>query len=476
VDVITTDSGCDDDAGSITIVATGTDLVYSIDGGANFSTDNVFEGLAAGTYTILIMDANGEMSGTTATVAATEVPVIVAVETSQPDCAGGLGSMAVTATGTDLLYSMDGGATFQGNGFFLDLEAGTYDLVVINAAGCTATQTVELVVVGAPVINSVEVVAPVCAGDANGSISVVASGTPAFTYSIDGGATFQADALFSNVPAGTYTLVVEDADGCSTSQEVVVADPPLVQADLVTVLSENCSGLCDGTIYVVSFAATTYALDDGPTQEEGLWVALCPGTYTVFLANDNGCTADTTVVIGDGAVVVAGFTADPLEPTSGTSIAFTNTSEGAATYIWDFGGLDISLEEEPFFNFPEGMATLEVCLTATDTAGCFDVYCEVITASPEVEFTVPNIFSPNGDGVNDIFGVTGNPGALSSFSLEVFNRFGQLLFSGDRIGMAWDGRTFAGEPASEGTYFWVLRFQVSGSAAEERSGHLTLVR
>jgi gliding motility-associated-like protein len=164
-----------------------------------------------------------------------------------------------------------------------------------------------------------------------------------------------------------------------------------------------------------------------------------------------------------------------MDPTPGTSIAFTNTSEGAATYIWDFGGLDISLEEQPFYNYPEGLATLEVCLTATDTAGCFDVYCEVITASPDEEFTVPNIFSPNGDGVNDIFGVSGNPGGVSGFSLEVFNRFGQLLFSGDRIGMAWDGRTFAGEPAPEGTYFWVLRFQVNGSA-EERSGHLTLVR
>src|SRR5690606_19786880 len=147
-------------AGSITIIATGTDLEYSIDAGTNFQTSNVFTGLAAGEYNIVVMDGSGATVGTTVTLVAPEIPVIDDISTEAPDCGLSNGSLSIAATGTDLQYSTDGGGNFQPSPVFADLAAGTYEVVVVNDAGCTANATVTLEASNAPEIDGVDVTLP----------------------------------------------------------------------------------------------------------------------------------------------------------------------------------------------------------------------------------------------------------------------------------------------------------------------------
>ena len=477
VDVTVEDLDCEGNGGTITITATGSGaLLYSIDGGLTYQEEAVFEGVAPGVYTIVVQDGSGQTATAQATVSGPEIPVIDNVLVEAPSCGVDNGSITVVATGTGLQYSVDGGVVFQAGGTFAGLAAGVYTVVVVNADGCTATEEVSLSPGDAPVIDAITVTAPTCTGDVNGSFTIAATGQGTLTYSIDGGTTVQEQPFFGELAAGTYTVLVSDTAGCTTSTTVELTDPAPVVITLATVADETCFDNCDGTISVVADAAVSFTLNGNDPQATGTWEALCAGNYVVQALDANGCAADTTLVIEAGNVVLAGFSVDADAYAPGAVVTFTNSSTGAVQFAWDFDGFGTSAEVAPAFTYPEGVDSIQVCLTAVDAQGCFDEACLFLFQLGPGTFEVPNIFSPNGDGRNDIFAVIGDPGPLRSFSLEVFNRYGQLLFTTDRIRGAWDGRTFAGEPASEGTYFWVLRYTTEGGQGEERSGHLTLVR
>ncbi|MBX2979279.1 MAG: gliding motility-associated C-terminal domain-containing protein [Flavobacteriales bacterium] len=474
-DVVVENSGCGNDSGSITITATGTDLQYSIDGGTTFQTDNTFTGLAAGSYTVVVINGEGESDSAVVEVLAAEVPVIDGVTTVQPACGAADGSITVTASGTDLQYSIDGGTTLQIDPFFGGLVAGSYAVLVINADGCTATTAVDLSSSNAPVIDQVLSVDPLCSGDANGSIEVQATGAAPLQYSLDG-VVFQASATFTGLAAGNYTVVVQDAAGCTASTQVVLNDPAPIDLTNVEISDESCANLCDGIVNVVGTGGVLFSLDGGTPQASPFFSELCPATYTLQVSNANGCTASAPFVVGPGANIAASFTADPLVVVgAGTPVTLTNTSVDAATYLWTFGSFGISFEENPVFTFPDGVESVQVCLQASSIQGCLDTACVLITRSDIGDLELPNVFTPNGDGVNDGFGVFGNTTGITDFSLEVRNRYGQVIFLADRVGMVWDGRQFAGEQVPEGTYFYVLNYTQAGTA-ESRTGHVTLVR
>ncbi len=397
VDVITTGTGCNGDDGSITIIATGTDLQYSIDDGTTFQTGNMFTGLTAGSYMVMVMDSSGTAVSTVVTLLPAEVPVIDDILVVHPGCGASDGSITITATGTDLEYSIDGGATFLNTPVFNDLMEGEYVVVVRNSAGCEVSTTVQLT-------------------------------------------------------AGTVVI------------------------DTVDVSPESCVGNCDGSVQVTVTGEVVFSINGGATQDNGFFDDLCPGSYTVLAVDSNGCTAAVDVVVDGGAVVIAGFTADPtevLEP--GTTVALINSSQGAESYLWDFDGSFTSQEENPLYQFPENTESVTICLTATSIQGCTDTYCMDLEFTGAGELVVPNIFTPNGDGNNDTFAVQGNTNGITQFLLEVYNRYGQVLFSADRVGMAWDGRQLAGQVVTEGTYFYALTYTRNG-VEEVRTGHLTLLR
>lgn len=477
-DVEVVDPGCDGNDGSITVTASGQELTYSIDGGETFQGTPVFEGLSGGTYTVVVQDVEGGAASTEVVLTAPTLPVIDTVVVVEPTCGAENGSIAVQATGGDpLQYSIDGGNSFQAGAQFTDLPAGTYQVVVLSD-GCTAALEVVLTEAEAPQIEGVQAVGPTCFGDEDGSITVTATGAAPLSYSVDGGLTTQTDGTFTGLPVGTYTLVVQDTNGCAVNQEVVLDEPPPVLLNAVEISAESCAGLCDGSILLEAEGADLFSLNNDAPQQTPAFDGLCPGSYTVTVSNLNGCTVSGQAVVEPGVVVQAAFSASPTLVTEpGTPVVFADSSVGAVTYVWDFAGLGGSEEQSPTFTFPLEEGTAEVCLTVTSFNGCTDTACAIITferASNEVD--VPNVFSPNGDGVNDTFGISGDPGPLRSFSLQVFNRWGQLIFAGDRVAMAWDGRQVSGEALSEGTYFWVLDYTPEAGTQVQRTGHVTLVR
>lgn len=471
---------CDGLGGSITVVATGEQpLEYSIDGGNTFQSSGVFTGLSGGVYEVVVRDPGGNTDTATVELVTPPTPAITALDIVAPTCGGTDGVISITASsGGPLLFSADGGVTFQAGATFQGLAAGSYTVVVATGS-CAVDSTVVLNAASAPVIEAVNTQQVRCFGEASGVVTVVASGgTPPLQYSINGGDSFQGDPEFTGLVAGTYAVVVQDAVGCASSIGVTLTEPEQVRILSVEVSAESCAGSCDGAIEVLATGTTTYAINDGDPQGTGVFSGLCPGEVLVSAANANGCTADSVVVVEPGTLIQAGFTASPtVVLDADTPVVFTNTSVGASIYLWDFAGLGTSFEASPTFTFGLDAGTAEVCLTVESFNGCVDSTCVILSfGRPPSTVEVPNVFSPNGDGNNDTFSLIGDPGPVRNFSLQVFNRWGQLIFDGTRVAEAWDGRQGSGEQLSEGTYFWVLRYTPEQDTAVERTGHVTLLR
>jgi gliding motility-associated-like protein len=317
--VAVTDPTCGNNNGQIVITAAGgtPPLQYSIDNGVTFQASNTFGSLGTGTYDIVVEDAAGCTVGTQVTLTDPGAPTISNVATTDPTCGNTNGDITITAGGgtPPLQYSIDNGVTFQAGNNFAGLGAGTYDIVVEDAAGCTASTQVTLTDIGGATISNVATTDPTCNGGSDGDITITATGgTSPLQYSIDNGVTFQAGNNFTGLPAGTYDIVVEDGTGCQTTTQVTLTDPPAV-AWTAVITDENC-GAGDGQIVLTGSGGDggpyTYSIDNGVTfQASGTFGSLSAGSYNVVVMDASGCTtAAIETVGGTGGATITGFTED----------------------------------------------------------------------------------------------------------------------------------------------------------------------
>jgi gliding motility-associated-like protein len=282
--------------------------------------------------------------------------------------------------------------------------AGLYRLTVANPAnGCTASDEVVVTEAPAPAIRDT-IQQPDCFRN-RGVIQVSASGAGPFSFSADGGASYQSEALFSNRSPGNYTLVVRDQYGC-TASETVTVNPPFV-----------------------------------PQLELPDWLVIS---------------------LGDSI---------RLEPS-------TNIPAGqVAEWMWSPSeGLSCDDCERPW---AEPFRSSRYQLTVTDLNGCTAQASVTLQVDRSRVVYPPNVFSPNGDGLNDRFTIYGR--AVTEIKLlQVFDRWGNQLFLGERLtpgeeGQGWDG-TYRGQDMSPGVYVWMAVIVFVDGEEAVLSGDISIVR
>jgi gliding motility-associated-like protein len=201
------------------------------------------------------------------------------------------------------------------------------------------------------------------------------------------------------------------------------------------------------------------------------------GNYILTITDSNNCSSQfggsNGVNISQTFSVVASFTANPTTGETPLSVNFTNTTTGATNYSWDFGTGDFSIAVNPTYVYvPLGNFT--VCLIADNGAACADTACSTIDIYLNSVFVIPNVFTPNGDNVNDVFAVQAV--GLSTMDAEVFNRWGQKEFEWHTTNGGWDGRTASGIIAPDGTYFFTIKAKGIDGKEYFEKGSFTLIR
>jgi gliding motility-associated-like protein len=194
-----------------------------------------------------------------------------------------------------------------------------------------------------------------------------------------------------------------------------------------------------------------------------------------------GCKVDTTLVnyVCTSAPPVADFTMNPNPTTiTNTLVNFTNqSSANSSSFNWVFGdGFGTSTDVNPTYVYPNTQpGSYEVCLTAATNAGCEHTTCQIVVVNDEFLIYVPNAFTPDGDGLNDVFMPVINGYEVESFKMYIFNRWGEMIFETSFPNVGWDG-TYLGNPPKQDVYVW--RIEVKDAVSGEKKqfhGHVTLL-
>lgn len=470
-------------------LTSGVSYDWSGPAGYTSSTQNPTGITTAGTYTVTVTDpANG------CTATATQV---VNTNTTPPDATAG---PAQTLTCTSAFVNLSGssstfGATFSwtGPGSFTSTAAGpsvtlagTYTLTVTDPAnGCTATTTQDVnPSAGAPDISTGGTVNITCA---NSSVSLSgASTTSGVTYSWTGPSGFTSTSATPSGVAtpGTYTLTITDpANGCtSTSTQTVGTNTTAPIASGGPDQSISCSGTSatlngTGSSSGVNFVYT-WTTADGTVISGGSTATpnVSGGNYTLTVTDtSNGCSSTDVVGVTQAVSPTASFSATPTSGMIPLDVAFTNSSVNADSYSWNFGNGSTAAGASPSDVTYDQYGNYVVTLIVTNsTSGCSDTMTVNIFADANSIITVPNIFTPNGDGHNELFSVTSF--AITTFKAQIFDRWGLKMSEWTDVNGGWDGKAKNGSPAPDGTYYYIIDAKGFDGKEYNFKGYLSLVR
>ncbi|MBL0052114.1 MAG: SprB repeat-containing protein [Bacteroidetes bacterium] len=355
---VTTNGGSD---GSANVTATGgvSPFTYLW---SNGSTGTVISGIGAGVYTITVTDNSNSTLSCIVTINEPTCNEVVSGLVIDVLCNGGTdASIDVTVTGNNgtVTYLWNDGDTNEDR---TGLAAGTYTVTATDAAGCieTATFTVTepalLGMSGTPTDVTTN-------GGNNGSIDVTATGgTPAYTYLWNDGDTNEDR---SGLTAGTYTVTVTDANGCTEEATFTINEPGCNEVVSGLVIDVLCNGGTDASIDVTvtgNNGTVTYLWNDGDTNEDR--TGLAAGTYTVTATDAAGCIETATFTVTEPALLGMSGTPTDVTTNGGNNGSIDVTATGgtpAYTYLWNDGDTN---EDR------SGLTAGTYTVTVTDANGC----------------------------------------------------------------------------------------------------------
>ncbi len=339
---------------TITSVTGGTGAYeYSLDAGPFGSATN-FTGLSAGSYDLTVRDANNCTHTETATISNSSPTINFTATPTDENCTAGDGEIAVTGVSGGTApynYSINGGA-YGLTATFTGLSAASYDIQVRDANGCESSVSNVTVGTNTPTITfSTNITDETCTGN-DGEIEVtgVTGGTGPYTYSSNGGTSFQPGNTFTGLTAASYDIVVRDANGCESSVVTETVGNSCCAPFTITldVTDADCNGDATGAIEVTSVTGGSpnyeYSIDGINFQTGTSFPGLAAGPYTITVEDDAGCTDTETATVGEPTALTytanvtdAGCTPDgevELNPSGGT----TGTPTTTQVFFEDFTG------------------------------------------------------------------------------------------------------------------------------------------
>jgi len=430
--VVSTDITCNGfNDGTITIFASGgTGALQDSITGYPYQPDGaVFSNLSAGIYVVTVKDANGCTQDTTLTINEPAAIIITSVvPTDVTSCGGSDGTITITATGGmgTLNYSIDGGITYPNTtGIFTGLAVGNYGIAVQDSNGCTLIgSTITINDPGTVIITSQVFTDITCFGFNDGTITITATGGVGTLQDSITGYPYQLDGtIFTNLSAGSYNVVVQDAINCKQAgSTITITEPPAINISSELSTDITCNGDSNGTITITANGGTgtlSYSIDGGVTYPNttGNFTNLDTGSYDIVVQDANGCTqtGNTLTIIEPPAITIS--------PEVKTDVAGCNGDNTGSITITASGGLGtLSYSIDGGITFPNttgvfnGLGAGTYNIVVQDTSGCTQTGSTLTIIEPLAIIVgdVSNDISCNGlsDGAITIT-ASGGTGTLS---------------------------------------------------------------
>ena len=465
----------------INVQGGGNNYEFSVDNGTNFDINEEFLNLAADQYILVLRDENNcEVKDTV--VLSSPDELFLNAEGENLSCFGendGVITILNSGGGTGNLELLINNTPINGQSVE-DLSSGNYQIIIEDENQCQKDTIIELTQ-PSQLNFETDVIHLTCYNANDGEITFqnVTGGTGNYGYSIDGGENFQTSENFINLPAGTYNLNIVDENQCTEEGSTLVDAPDEIVLN-ASVVDETCFNYCDGSINLsVNGGTEPYNVQWDSGETNFTLTELCRGDYLATIIDDNGCQANLNFEVDAPEPVIAGFTFwDQEYSVINSTINFENTSSGSSSYSWTFDeGEGFSNVENPEYTFPDEPGNYDVQLVAFNENGCSDTVFTDIEIEDEVIFYIPNAFTPDGDGANEVFEPVFTSGYDPyDYNLLIFNRWGEVVFESNNAKVGWDG-SYGGRIAPDGVYTWKIQFkQRNVDKRHEEKGHVNLLR
>lgn len=447
-----TNTSCGLSNGAISgIVVSGGSGTLTYDWNGTPAADQNLTNAPAGSYTLTVTDTSGcAQSAGPFTIDPSNTLVAGATGTNA-SCFGytdGSASGSVTGGNGTITYTWIGGPVNQN---YTGIPAGTYQVIVSDSQGCDDTASVTITE-PASFNPNITGTSTICEGQ---STTLTASGGGTYVWSTSG-----TGSSITVSPTTTTTYIVDVTNGvCTESDSVTVTVNPLPVASI------------SGTITICEGQSTTLTANGGSTYEwsdssTGTSINVSPtSTTNYFVIATNACGSDTatvTVTVGGAFSVDAG-----PDQTIGLGNSATLSASGGVSWVWDPG----SMTGQTVTVSPTSTTTYTV--TATSSSGCTDTSSVTVIVDATIAIFVPDIFAPNGNGVNDFLFVRGS--GIESLKFSVYDRWGQKVFETENISEGWDGN-FRNKPLDTGVFVYTLKGHFMNGEEFDMKGNVTLKR
>ena len=470
-------------------------------------TNQAATGLSASPplYTVIVTDINGCSSSSSGQI---NEPAILNVFINSPDtiCYGEPLQLFANANGGTLPYNYLWGSGLTGQGPVIEnpTTSTTYTVTVLDGspAGCQASITKTVVVRNPLVINTSDVT--ICQGEVAALNATAIGGNQTmniqyFWMEIDSltGNTSSTGVINPVNPIQLTPLVTTDymvwvEDGCSTSDTVgvTVTVNDSATANILSVVDVCLGDSQDfalthdiGVLFNWDFNSDGN-INQTTTDTNTTYTYPAAGTYdvTVTVETAQGCLSTiispqlTTVNPGP----IADFTTEPNPPIVtllNPEFEFTDLSINGYSLIWSFGDSTNSIESNPIHEYSE-IGLYIVTLDVTSIFGCTDQISKTVEVKPDFFFAMPNTFTPEGDGLNDVFIPGSTVGAIDkNYSFYVYDRWGEIIFEAHDLESGWNGTVRNGkEIVQSGTYVWKISVSDTEGNMHNYTGHVNVLK
>ncbi|MBX7202503.1 MAG: gliding motility-associated C-terminal domain-containing protein, partial [Bacteroidia bacterium] len=466
--------------GRINILASGgsSALTYQWSDGASVA---IRAGLAAGTYSCTIEDANGCSTILDSLSIIQPANLELTLTARDPDC-GGLDNGTVTSlvTGGTAPYDYKWSNNVQ-TASLTGLGAGTYILNVTDFNGCAEQDEANLRERGNFKFE-VHGDSAICFGEGTMLAANVTQGNSQYTFTWDHGVRGE-QFLANPAETTTYQVTATDLDGCIQDTFYTVVVHTLPEGNIFASATKGCAPFCPELKITNAMPEIEYTWDISNAQlQKGLSIRPCfdtPGVYPVSLTmtNDFGCT---NTILWDQQLMVypnpeAIFSASPKEATlEEPHFRFRNMSKGANSYYYEFGdpANSFSTLETPSFSYRDS-GSYQVKLIVSNEAGCTDSTTITVYVGGLETFYLPSAFTPNEDNLNDQFKPKFNGQSPFGYEMRIFNRWGEEIFFSNQWENGWDG-TYQGQKVPADMYVCKVRYYSKSGKSTDQISSVTV--
>ncbi len=479
--------------GSATAAASGGTAPYTYAWSPTGGNTTIASNLIAGNYTISATDKNGCVA--TAVAKVTQPPPVIVLAQGQTICIGQSATLAANASGGTPTYTYNWTPGGSGQSITVSPTGTTsYTVTATDANGCSSPPVIVTVTVRPPLTVKAGPPASICPGSSATIVAIASGGDSVYYYSWAPDGATTSSIQVSPVVTTTYTVIVSDACGTPVAKDsVTITVLPLPVVNLVADTLQGCYPLCvdftnKTTVAGGTIATSSWTFGDG-TSSTNADPNHCynePGVFTVSLTvtSSNGCSASKTInnYITAYSHPVADFSLSP-QPTdiNNPTIYFTDHSTdayGIVNWLWQFGdGSDstgvIKNPQHTYKDTGSYCANLQVI----NEHGCVADTTECLYIEPFFVIYVPNAFTPNNNGTNDLFTAKGV--GILDYNMWIFDRWGQQLYHTTDIYGGWNGivqNGASGQQAQEDTYVWLIEVTDVFHKNHRYVGKVTLIR